>query len=88
MEEKEEQRNGEKLRRKTGQELTQIKEKLEEAEMKKALEAKKKEKEEEKKAKARIMAEIELDKKNRAAKVFFIFLFWEGSRTRGCGVER
>ncbi|RUS14186.1 hypothetical protein BC937DRAFT_94219, partial [Endogone sp. FLAS-F59071] len=68
MEEKEEQKTKEKIRRKTGQELTLVKEKLEEAEMKKALEAKKREKEEEKKAKARIMAEIELDKKNRAAK--------------------
>ncbi|GAB5587072.1 hypothetical protein Unana1_01972 [Umbelopsis nana] len=68
MQEKEEQKSNEKIRRKTGQELTLAKEKLEEEQLKKAFEAKKKEKEADRIAKAKIKAQIEADKKERAAK--------------------
>ncbi|CAG8512653.1 11131_t:CDS:2 [Diversispora eburnea] len=68
IQEKEEAKSREKVRRKTGQELSEIKAKLEEKEMQKALIAKKKEKEEERLAKAKIKAQIEADKKERAAK--------------------
>ncbi|RHZ79308.1 hypothetical protein Glove_149g46 [Diversispora epigaea] len=68
MQEKEEEKSREKIRRKTGQELSEVKAKLEEKEMQKALIAKKKEKEEERLAKAKIKAQIEADKKERAAK--------------------
>ncbi|CAG8496181.1 8911_t:CDS:2 [Acaulospora morrowiae] len=68
LQEKEEEKNREKIRRKTGKELTDAREKLEEREMQKALLAKKKEKEEERLAKAKIKEQIEADKKERAAK--------------------
>ncbi|KAH8552212.1 ubiquitin-related domain-containing protein [Umbelopsis sp. PMI_123] len=68
LQEKEEAKSNEKIRRKTGQEITLAKEKLEEEQMQKAFAAKKKEKEEEKAAKAKIKAQIEADKRERAAK--------------------
>ncbi|CAO3678763.1 unnamed protein product [Umbelopsis vinacea] len=68
LQEKEEQKSNEKIRRKTGQEITLAKEKLEEEQLKKAFDAKKKEKEADKLAKAKIRAQIEADKKERAAK--------------------
>ncbi|CAI2169383.1 3415_t:CDS:2 [Funneliformis geosporum] len=68
LQEKEEEKRREKVRRKTGKDLTEAKEKLEEKEMQKILLAKKKEKEEERLAKAKIKAQIEADKKERTAK--------------------
>jgi myosin heavy subunit len=68
LQEKEEEKNREKVRRKSGKELSEVKEKLEEKEMQKVLLAKKKEKEEERLAKAKIKAQIEADRKERAAK--------------------
>ncbi|KAM3582473.1 hypothetical protein VKS41_005118 [Umbelopsis sp. WA50703] len=68
QQEKEDRKSNEKIRRKTGQELTQAKEKMEEEQLKKAFEAKKKEKEADRLAKAKIKAQIEADKKERAAK--------------------
>jgi len=68
LQEKEEEKSREKIRRKSGKELTEAKEKLEQREMQKLLLAKKKEKEDEKIAKAKIKAQIEADKKDRAAK--------------------
>ncbi|KAG9303686.1 hypothetical protein G9A89_018583 [Geosiphon pyriformis] len=66
--EKEEEKNREKVRRKSGRELTDAKEKFEEKDLQKTLIAKKKEKEEERIAKAKIKAQIEADKRDRAAK--------------------
>ncbi|KAG0368388.1 hypothetical protein BGZ54_002006 [Gamsiella multidivaricata] len=66
--EKEEQKTSEKIRRKAGQDLTEVKAKLEEKEMKKLADAKKREKEEDRKAKAAIKARIEADKLERARK--------------------
>ncbi|KAI8970617.1 ubiquitin-related domain-containing protein [Pilobolus umbonatus] len=66
--EKEERVQAEKIRRKAGQDLTEIKEALERKEMQKLMEAKRREKEADKKAKAKIKAQIEQDKKDRAAK--------------------
>ncbi|KAI9012744.1 ubiquitin-related domain-containing protein [Gaertneriomyces semiglobifer] len=66
--EEEERKKQEKVRRVTGKEMTQLKEKIKEQEMQKALEAKKKEKEEEKRAREKIKAQIEADKKERARK--------------------
>ncbi|KAI8979783.1 ubiquitin-related domain-containing protein [Mycotypha africana] len=66
--EKEERKQAEKIRRKAGQEMTLAKEALEQKEMKKMMDQKKREREEEKLAKARIKAQIEQDKKERAAK--------------------
>ncbi|CAG8528034.1 15662_t:CDS:2 [Acaulospora colombiana] len=68
LQEKEEEKNREKIRRKTGKELTDAREKMEEKEMQKALLAKKKEKEEERIARAKIKEQIEADKRERAAK--------------------
>ncbi|KAG2177135.1 hypothetical protein INT43_007792 [Umbelopsis isabellina] len=68
QQEKDDRKSNEKIRRKTGQELTQAKEKMEEESLKKAFEAKKKEKEADRVAKAKIKAQIEADKKERAAK--------------------
>lgn len=64
-----ERKQAEKIRRKAGQEITNAKEALEAKEMKKALDMKKREKEQEKIAKAKIKAQIEQDRKERAAKV-------------------
>ncbi|KAI8365145.1 ubiquitin-related domain-containing protein [Blakeslea trispora] len=66
--EAEDKKQAEKIRRKQGQDLTNVKEALEAKEIQKALEKKKREKEEEKLAKARVKAQIEQDKKDRAAK--------------------
>ncbi|KAL9538745.1 hypothetical protein MBANPS3_010707 [Mucor bainieri] len=63
-----ERKQSEKIRRKAGQDLTQVKEAMEAKEMKKILDMKKREKEQEKIAKAKIKAQIEQDKKERAAK--------------------
>ncbi|KAI7894567.1 ubiquitin-related domain-containing protein [Mucor mucedo] len=63
-----ERKQAEKIRRKAGQEVTNIKEALEAKEIKKIYDMKKKEKELEKVAKAKIMAQIEQDKKERAAR--------------------
>ncbi|CAG8450879.1 6184_t:CDS:2, partial [Dentiscutata heterogama] len=68
MQEKEEEKSRERMRRQSGRELSEAKSKLEEKEMQKLLIAKKKEKEDEKIAKAKIKAQIEADKKERAAK--------------------
>ncbi|KAF9994910.1 hypothetical protein BGZ79_000313 [Entomortierella chlamydospora] len=65
---KEDQKTSEKIRRKAGQDMTEVKAKLEEKEMKKLVEAKKREKEEERLAKAAIKAKIEADKAERARK--------------------
>ncbi|KAF7726852.1 hypothetical protein EC973_008359 [Apophysomyces ossiformis] len=64
----EEARQQEKVRRRTGQEMSAIKEQMEAKEMKRAFDAKKKEKEEERIARAKIKAQIEADKKERLAK--------------------
>ncbi|KAG2199963.1 hypothetical protein INT46_000439 [Mucor plumbeus] len=64
----EDRKQSEKIRRKAGQEVTNAKEAMEAKEMKKALDMKKREKEQEKIAKAKIKAQIEQDKKERAAK--------------------
>ncbi|KAJ3407806.1 hypothetical protein CcCBS67573_g02945 [Chytriomyces confervae] len=58
----------EKVRRTTGKEMTDIKEKMAELEMKKLAEAKKREKEQDRIAKQRIKDQIELDKRDRAAR--------------------
>ena len=67
--EKEERKQVEKIRRKAGQDLSAVKQNLEEKEIKKAFELKKREKEQERIAKAKVKAQIEADKKERAAKV-------------------
>eukprot|EP00842_Homolaphlyctis_polyrhiza_P003178 jgi/Hompol1/3861/HPOL_006791-RA len=64
----EESKSKEKIRRKTGQEIQVLKEKQEEAEMKKAFEAKKREKEEEKAARERVKAQLEADRLERQRK--------------------
>lgn len=61
-------KQAEKIRRKAGQDLTSVKEALEAKEIKKIYDLKRKEKEDEKVAKAKIKAQIEQDKKERAAK--------------------
>ncbi|GAA5794983.1 hypothetical protein HPULCUR_000333 [Helicostylum pulchrum] len=63
-----ERKQAEKIRRKAGQDLTSVKEALEAKEIKKIYDLKRKEKEDEKVAKAKIKAQIEQDKKERAAK--------------------
>ncbi|KND05200.1 uncharacterized protein SPPG_00860 [Spizellomyces punctatus DAOM BR117] len=64
--EAEEAKGREKVRRATGKEMTELKEKIKEQEMQKALEAKKREKEEDRRAKEKIKAQIEADKRERA----------------------
>ncbi|KAJ3120250.1 hypothetical protein HK100_012883 [Physocladia obscura] len=61
----EDSKSREKIRRATGKELVEIKERMAEMEMKKAAEVKKREKEEERVAKQKIKAQIEADKKER-----------------------
>ncbi|KAJ3327940.1 hypothetical protein HDU76_010860 [Blyttiomyces sp. JEL0837] len=68
LKEIEEEKAREKVRRKSGREITDLKERQKELEMKKALDAKIKEKEEDRIAKAKIKAQIEADKRDRAAK--------------------
>ncbi|TPX59748.1 hypothetical protein SpCBS45565_g07667 [Spizellomyces sp. 'palustris'] len=67
--EAEDAKGRERVRRATGKEMTELKEKIKEQEMQKALEAKKKEKEDDRKAKEKIKAQIEADKRERARKV-------------------
>ncbi|KAJ3139617.1 hypothetical protein HDU90_009118 [Geranomyces variabilis] len=62
----EENKGKEKVRRATGQQITEAKEKAKEKEMMKALEEKRREKEDDKKAREKIKREIELDKQDRA----------------------
>ncbi|RKO91676.1 hypothetical protein BDK51DRAFT_45441 [Blyttiomyces helicus] len=64
-----ENKQREKVRRVTGKEMTDLKEKHKDIEMKKALDAKKKEKEDDRKAKERIKALLEADKQERLRKV-------------------
>ncbi|KAG2226404.1 hypothetical protein INT45_000572 [Circinella minor] len=66
--EKAERKQEEKIRRKAGQDMSVAKQNLEEKEIKKAFEQKKREKEQERIAKAKVKAQIEADKKERAAK--------------------
>ncbi|KAF9158901.1 hypothetical protein DFQ26_007115 [Actinomortierella ambigua] len=68
IQDEEERRQNEKLRRKAGQDMTMVKQKLEEQEMKKLADARKREKEDDRKAKAAIKAQIEADKAERARK--------------------
>ncbi|ORZ37374.1 ubiquitin-related domain-containing protein [Catenaria anguillulae PL171] len=63
-----EQKERERIRRKAGQELVEVQEKLKEKEMLLAVEAKKREKIEEKSHKAKILAEIERDRQERLAR--------------------
>ncbi|KAG0379830.1 hypothetical protein BGX24_011429 [Mortierella sp. AD032] len=65
---KEDQKTSEKIRRKAGQDLTEVKARLEEKEMKKQVEAKKREKEQDRLAKLAIKAKIDADKAERARK--------------------
>jgi hypothetical protein len=67
--EKKDRKQAEMIRRKAGQDMTAVKEEMEAKEIKKAFDMKKREKEQEKIAKAKIKAQIEQDKKERAAKV-------------------
>ncbi|KAJ3208313.1 hypothetical protein HDU82_002644 [Entophlyctis luteolus] len=64
----EENKAKEKVRRATGKELVEMKERMAELEMKKAAEAKRREKEADRIAKEKIKAQIEQDKKERAAR--------------------
>lgn len=66
--EKKEQLEREKSRRKTGKELVDIKQRMEEQEMKKIAEQRRREKMEEKQARQRVKEQIEKDKRDRAAK--------------------
>ncbi|KAI9256459.1 ubiquitin-related domain-containing protein [Phascolomyces articulosus] len=63
-----ERKQQEKIRRKAGQDMSAVKQNMEEKEIKKAFEQKKREKEQDKIAKAKVKAQIEADKKERAAK--------------------
>ncbi|KAF9901799.1 hypothetical protein EC991_005649 [Linnemannia zychae] len=65
---KEDQKTSEKIRRKAGQDLTEVKARLEEKEMKKQIEAKKREKEQDRLAKLAIKAKIDADKAERLRK--------------------
>ncbi|KAI9019489.1 ubiquitin-related domain-containing protein [Phycomyces nitens] len=71
QEEEAERKQAEKIRRKAGQDLSEVKQQLEAKEIKKAFDLKRKEKEDDKKALAKIKAQIEADKRDRAAKVIF-----------------
>lgn len=64
-----ERKEAERIRRKAGKELTTAKEALEAQEIKKAFEMKKRERELDRIAKAKVKAQIEQDRKERAAKV-------------------
>ncbi|KAG0163420.1 hypothetical protein DFQ30_000189 [Apophysomyces sp. BC1015] len=68
QEDAEESKKQEKMRRRTGQEISAVKEQMEAKEMKKAFDAKRKEKEEDRLARAKIKAQIEADKQERLAK--------------------
>lgn len=64
-----ERREAERIRRKAGKEISAAKEELQAKEIKQAFEMKKKEKELDRIAKAKVKAQIEADKRERAAKV-------------------
>lgn len=64
-----ERKEAERIRRKAGKDITAAKEELQAKEIKQAFEMKKKEKELDRIAKAKVKAQIEADKKERAAKV-------------------
>jgi hypothetical protein len=68
LEEMEETKNSERIRRRTGKEITEAKGQMAELEIKKILEARLREKEEEKRAKEAVRRRIEQDKMERAAK--------------------
>ncbi|KAI9598233.1 ubiquitin-related domain-containing protein [Syncephalis fuscata] len=68
QQEKEEQKERERIRRLAGQEMNEAKERLKEQEILKAVEAKKREKLEDKRARDAIIQQIEEDKKERAAR--------------------
>ena len=69
LKEIEEEKSREKVRRKTGQEIQALKEKMEQDELKKAVIARTREKEEDKAAKERIRALLEADKLERQRKL-------------------
>ena len=69
LREAEEEKAREKIRRRTGKEIAESREKFQELEMKKAMEARKREKEEDRIAKEKIRAQIEADRKERMVKV-------------------
>ncbi|KAG0286589.1 hypothetical protein BGZ96_009332 [Linnemannia gamsii] len=68
QQDKEDLKTSEKIRRKAGQDLTEVKARLEEKEMKKQVEAKKREKEQDRLAKLAIKAKIDADRAERARK--------------------
>ncbi|KAG4095976.1 UBX-domain-containing protein [Neocallimastix lanati (nom. inval.)] len=68
-EEQEYEKQKEKVRRRTGKELNEARERMEKEELKRIYEKKKREQIEEKKARARVKAQIEQDRKERAAKL-------------------
>lgn len=70
--EKEEAKTKEKVRRKTGKEMTEIREKMQMQEHEKAMKEKAREKAEEKAAKERIRALLEADKLERQRQVFSV----------------
>jgi hypothetical protein len=67
--EKEERKERERIRRMAGQEMNEVRERLKDQEILKAMEEKKREKEEDKRARDAIKRQIEEDKRERAAKV-------------------
>jgi hypothetical protein len=71
LREKEEAKTKEKVRRKTGKEMSEIKEKMQMLEHEKAMKQKAREKAEEKAAKERIKALLEADKLERQRQVYF-----------------
>ncbi|KAL7748043.1 hypothetical protein RI367_006589 [Sorochytrium milnesiophthora] len=62
-------KESERIRRKAGQELSEVQEQLKEKEMQKIVEQKKREKAEDRSAKAKILAQIEQDRKDRLARL-------------------
>ncbi|ORX88275.1 UBX-domain-containing protein [Anaeromyces robustus] len=68
-EEQEYEKQKEKVRRRTGKELNEARERMEKEELKRIYEKKKREQIEERKARARVKAQIEQDRKERAAKL-------------------
>jgi len=68
-EEQEYEKQKEKVRRRTGKELNEARERMEKEELKRIYEKKKREQIEERKARARVKAQIEQDRKERAARL-------------------
>ncbi len=75
-EEQEYEKQKEKVRRRTGKELNEARERMEKEELKRMYEKKKREQIEEKKARARVKAQIEQDRKERAAKVYLNIFYY------------